>query len=331
MRGCDDDVMFIVSSSEHAQRISNGSAGILIRLARSAGLSVSYDVVTTYYHTYIDKFQEKRCGAPQNLKRSSFVLKWMDGCFDTMDIYYRRGVNKVHPHHDVNERSQTPTQQNSRHNNRTATSSSLSHTVSIAESSVAVSISEAVGETSTTKMDSGSNSKDATKEEEEEDAFVATSVTAEMPESPQKVSVTPTNDNNDDASPPPEEQPPPLPQQHTKNTATNNNQSAHHVYIMDETNDDHSWIPAQILERPTIATNTTSQTFIVNVPRYKNQQAIQCDGGRSAQTWERRTVEIHTNTDLPLQNVNAQGQLQMVEDMVDLSFLHEVRVIILLL
>ncbi len=96
------------------------------------------------------------------------------------------------------------------------------------------------------------------------------------------------------------------------------NKNANHVYIRD---DAYSWIPAHVLERPTDAT-----TVVVNVPLYLSEQAILCDGGKQATKWERRSVDLshYPNHALPLQNVNAQGSLQVVEDMVDLPFLHEV-------
>jgi hypothetical protein len=98
------------------------------------------------------------------------------------------------------------------------------------------------------------------------------------------------------------------------------NKNANHVYIRDDT---YSWVPAQVLERPTDAA-----TVVVNVPLYINEQAIQCDGGKKARKWERRSCDLtlYPNHALPLQNVNAEGSLQVVEDMVDLPFLHEVSI-----
>jgi hypothetical protein len=52
-----------------------------------------------------------------------------------------------------------------------------------------------------------------------------------------------------------------------------------------------------------------------------------CDGGKTAFQWERRTIPIQSypNYTLPLQNVDEEtGMLQVVPDMVDLPFLHEV-------
>jgi hypothetical protein len=103
----------------------------------------------------------------------------------------------------------------------------------------------------------------------------------------------------------------------TINPSKELNKNANHVYIMDDTC---SWIPAQVIERP------NDISAVVNVPIYPNEQSIQCDGGKHARTWERRNVDLnlYANQALPLQNVNSEGTLQAVEDMVDLPFLHEV-------
>ena len=119
------------------------------------------------------------------------------------------------------------------------------------------------------------------------------------------------------------------------NPSSELNKTANHVYIQDETS---SWIPAQVLERPqnTITNsneedgtnhNNDDTVIVVNVPLYASEQAIQCDGGKQARKWERRSCDLkdYPNQALPLQNVNAEGTLQVVEDMVDLPFLHEVR------
>jgi Myosin head (motor domain) len=120
----------------------------------------------------------------------------------------------------------------------------------------------------------------------------------------------------------------------TLNPTRELNKTANHVYIQDETS---SWIPAQVLERPHVEdinnnnnnkeNNNGPVVVVVNVPLYTSEQAIQCDGGKHARKWERRSCDLrhYPNQALPLQNVNAEGSLQVVEDMVDLPFLHEVR------
>lgn len=102
-------------------------------------------------------------------------------------------------------------------------------------------------------------------------------------------------------------------------------QHSNYVYIMDPQRH-HSWIPAIVTQR------TGSSTIDLSVPQYKTEQAIQCDGGRTALRFVKQTVDfndiktvaLYPNKHLPLQNVNHEGELQVVEDMVDLSFLHEV-------
>jgi hypothetical protein len=93
--------------------------------------------------------------------------------------------------------------------------------------------------------------------------------------------------------------------------------TANHVYILDPVD---SWIPGQVVER------SSSERVEVSIPEYKNQQAIQCDAGRSAKRKHRKSIDLtaYANHALPLQNVDANGRLNQVDDMVDLPFLHEV-------
>jgi hypothetical protein len=128
-----------------------------------------------------------------------------------------------------------------------------------------------------------------------------------------------------EASPPPTQ--PSAPPKHNKveedeeeeTTTTNEHElkTANHVYILDPEN---SWIPAQVVEQK------SSTQAIVSIPQYSNQQVIVCDGGRTAKRFVKDTVDLakYSNQALPLQNVDPEGRLQVVEDMVDLPFLHEV-------
>jgi hypothetical protein len=72
----------------------------------------------------------------------------------------------------------------------------------------------------------------------------------------------------------------------------------------------------------------------LSVPQYRSEQDIQCDAGRTAKRFDTMSMDLsdhakysalYPNQHLPLQNVNQEGELQVVEDMVDLPFLHEVR------
>lgn len=122
------------------------------------------------------------------------------------------------------------------------------------------------------------------------------------------------------ASPPPEQ--PPSPSNTNATTPTNYTaehelKTANHVYLLDPVL---SWIPAQVVSR------NNEQEAVLSIPQYANEQAIVCDGGRSAQRTTKQTVNL-ANYDkhaLPLQNVDSEGRLTVVEDMVDLPFLHEV-------
>lgn len=67
----------------------------------------------------------------------------------------------------------------------------------------------------------------------------------------------------------------------------------------------------------------------VTVPDYPNEQSMACDGGRGAKKGEQIKVDLkkYPHKVLPLQNVDASGNLTMFADMVKLPYLHEVRTI----
>jgi len=90
--------------------------------------------------------------------------------------------------------------------------------------------------------------------------------------------------------------------------------TANHVYVR---SDDFSWVPARVVE-------TNESTCIVSIPQYRDEQAIQSDGGRNARKFEKETINLAETGALLLQNVDEDGNLKEVEDMVDLPFLHEV-------
>jgi hypothetical protein len=126
---------------------------------------------------------------------------------------------------------------------------------------------------------------------------------------------------------PPPSPPPPLPNAGSteemlpREVSTHELKTANHVYILDPTD---SWIPCQVVER------SSTTEVIVSIPEYKDQQAIKCDGGRSAGRKKSQTIDLtkYPNQALPLQNVDGDGRFQQVEDMVDLPYLHEVSILI---
>lgn len=89
-----------------------------------------------------------------------------------------------------------------------------------------------------------------------------------------------------------------------------------YVFIRDP---EFAWLPA-------IKEGNDSQNAQVKVPQYKDEQAIVCDGGKTAKGWEQDEVPLseYNKGVLPMQNVNAQGELRAFPDMVNLPFLHEV-------
>jgi len=67
----------------------------------------------------------------------------------------------------------------------------------------------------------------------------------------------------------------------------------------------------------------------VSVPQYRNEAAIHSDGGQKATSFETIHVDLkdYPNKTLLLQNVDENGKLKQVEDMVDLAFLHEAAIL----
>lgn len=84
----------------------------------------------------------------------------------------------------------------------------------------------------------------------------------------------------------------------------------------------HGWIPAKVVEQD----DEKSDQVVVKIPIYKNEKLIVSDGGKSAQRFKKETISLkdYSNQALPLQNVDEHGKLLVVDDMVDLAFLHEV-------
>jgi len=84
---------------------------------------------------------------------------------------------------------------------------------------------------------------------------------------------------------------------------------------------EYAWMPARLKTQ-------TADKAEVSVALYKDEGAIACDGGKEAIGWEDRTVNLkeYPNKTLPLQNVKG-DELTVVDDMVDLPFLHEAAIL----
>ncbi|GKY95842.1 hypothetical protein MPSEU_000544800 [Mayamaea pseudoterrestris] len=87
------------------------------------------------------------------------------------------------------------------------------------------------------------------------------------------------------------------------------------VYIKDP---EFAWIPATLLK-------TEGDKAHVSVPQYKDEQSISSDGGRAATKEVQDIVNLkdYPHKVLPLQNVDANGNLLVFPDMVKLPYLHE--------
>jgi hypothetical protein len=93
------------------------------------------------------------------------------------------------------------------------------------------------------------------------------------------------------------------------------------VLIKDDT---WGWIPA--VQRATDKGKAT-----VDVWTYPNEQSIACDNGKAAKgKFETKQIDLksYDNGVLPLQNVDNNGNLHEVQDMVKLPYLHEVCVVV---
>jgi hypothetical protein len=88
------------------------------------------------------------------------------------------------------------------------------------------------------------------------------------------------------------------------------------VFIRDP---EYAWIPA-------VKKGDNGKQAQVSVPQYPDEQSIICDGGQSAKKFEDDVVDLkeYNRGLLPMQNVNASGQMKCFPDMVELPFLHEV-------
>ena len=91
-----------------------------------------------------------------------------------------------------------------------------------------------------------------------------------------------------------------------------------HVYVLSE---QHAWVPARLLEL-----NESSGKASVSVSCFSAEQAIvdATTAGSKKMTVQTVNLSDYPASALPLQNVDSQGRLRTVPDMVDLPFLHEV-------
>ena len=100
----------------------------------------------------------------------------------------------------------------------------------------------------------------------------------------------------------------------TVGVSTSNN-----VYVLSK---EHGWVPARVIEYQ----DENNSKCVVQIPQYKEENDIQSDGGKHARGTKQEVIslKVYPNKTLPLQNVDDNGVLNQVEDMVDLPFLHEV-------
>jgi len=92
-------------------------------------------------------------------------------------------------------------------------------------------------------------------------------------------------------------------------------ESSSFVFIRDP---EYAWIPCTKI-------GGDANKARVKVPQYEDEQAIACDGGAGAKSWEEEEVGLkdYNRGVLPMQNVDPAGNLKPFPDMVNLPFLHE--------
>ena len=97
--------------------------------------------------------------------------------------------------------------------------------------------------------------------------------------------------------------------------------TANNVYIR---SDEYGWIPARLVEQDKL-------TAKVAIPQYEAEEFILSDGGKGAVGFKSAVVKLkdYNHNTLPLQNVDKSGVLKEVDDMVDLTYLHEVSISLL--
>lgn len=89
-----------------------------------------------------------------------------------------------------------------------------------------------------------------------------------------------------------------------------------YVYILDQ---EFAW-------RPAVLDDQKGDKAFCTVPQYADEQSMASDGGRAAKKGEEVTIDLkqYPHKVLPLQNVDANGNLIEFPDMVKLPYLHEV-------
>jgi len=106
-------------------------------------------------------------------------------------------------------------------------------------------------------------------------------------------------------------------------TNEENEDKVSHVYLRTE---EHGWVPALQLKAHDDGKHAT-----VAVPVFKKEHdMLQClpRSDKNTRYQENQVVDLteYPNHVLPMQNVDANGRLEEYKDMVELPFLHEVRV-----
>jgi hypothetical protein len=95
--------------------------------------------------------------------------------------------------------------------------------------------------------------------------------------------------------------------------------TSNHVYVRSLP---YAWVPARLLE-------SDGATATVSTLEFSDEQGIGITDGFAGPRRRKATLQTvqlsqYPASALPLQNVDAEGRLRTVADMVDLSFLHEV-------
>lgn len=116
------------------------------------------------------------------------------------------------------------------------------------------------------------------------------------------------------------------PLEQPNNAGSSGGVSSHHVYVKSE---EHGWVPARLR-----SIDKGKNQAVVEMDEYPDEQSMLSGGGAKKEDGKENLVTIdlrdYQGGVLPLQNTEEGGELAEFEDMVDLPYLHEVRLQVLL-
>jgi myosin-5 len=90
----------------------------------------------------------------------------------------------------------------------------------------------------------------------------------------------------------------------------------HSCYVR---SNEYSWVPATLIEQD-------NESATVSIPDFDSEQSVGLETPQSSQT-QKISLKDYPNNSFPLQNVDEAGRLVVVQDMIELMFLHEAAIL----